>query len=99
MTDTHQALDEADVVAGVLVARLAEPVHRCQEVQLHALAELAEWHDLRPELVNRLSRIARPVADPLQDQYLDGLLPLDGSRAHMPMSRARSAVTDEGHGP
>ena len=82
VTDIHRALDEADVdvVAGVLVvARLAEPVQRCQEAQLHALAELAEWHDLRPELVSRLSRIARPVADPSQEEYLDGLLPLDGS--------------------
>ena len=55
VTDVHRALEDADVevVAGVLiVARLVEPSRRCQEAQLHALAELAEWHDLRREMVS-----------------------------------------------
>jgi hypothetical protein len=45
----------------------------CRESQLHALAELAEWHDLSPEVLRPLVTI-RGEAVGSEIEYLDYLL-------------------------
>ena len=72
----HRSLSDDDiaVIAQVLVAaRMHEQVVRCQEAQLHALAELAEWHDLPSVVLARLQHL-EPTSDPSQVEYLDFLL-------------------------
>lgn len=76
VTDVHKGLPLEDVAAlsyALVATRLVEADERCQESQLHALAELAEWHDLPAEAVRRLATL-RPTSDPSQLEYLDDLL-------------------------
>jgi len=77
VTDVHRHLgdDDTSVLATVLVAaRLVEGDKAAQEAQLHALAELAEWHQLPRTVVARLHQLPRPTGDPSQDDYLAFLL-------------------------
>jgi hypothetical protein len=76
LTDIVQHLPEQDAVllARLLVrVRLAEPDLNCRESQLHALAELAEWHDLSPAVLDPLATI-RGEAVGSEIEYLDYLL-------------------------
>jgi hypothetical protein len=95
VTDVHRALSAADIglIVHVLVsARERERDPRCQEAQLHALAELAEWHDLPPEPVSRLASLdPTPALD--QREYLDLLLSNAGADPQPPADRARRDVT------
>jgi hypothetical protein len=76
VTDVHTGLSPDDVavlVHGLVAARMNEVDAECQESQLHALAELAEWHDMPTEAVRRLEALP-PTSDPSQVEYLDYLL-------------------------
>lgn len=77
VTDVHRRLPSQDVdalTAALVDARLAETVRGAQEAQLHALAELAEWHELPEAQVQRLTAVPRPTGDKSQDEYLSYLL-------------------------
>lgn len=76
VTDVHRGLSDEDValLAHTLVgARLVEHDTCCQEAQLHALAELAEWHSLPTEAVGRLRSLSS-IHDPSQAELLRDLL-------------------------
>lgn len=76
VTDVVQHLPEQDAVllAMLLVrVRVAEPDLNCRESQLHALAELAEWHDLSPAVLHPLATIRREAVGS-EIEYLDYLL-------------------------
>lgn len=64
VTDVHRGLgpDGVQTLASALIAaRLAESDLRAQEAQLHATAEMAEWHEISAVVVSRLVRIDRPT--------------------------------------
>ena len=70
----HLREQDVDLLARLLVTvRLAEPELNCRESQLHALAELAEWHDLSPAVLAPLVMI-RAEAVGSEIEYLDYLL-------------------------
>lgn len=76
VTDVHRGLptdDIASLVRALVDARLVEESPKCQEAQLHALAELAEWHQLPQDAVGRLRGLA-VGDDPSQAEYLADLL-------------------------
>jgi hypothetical protein len=77
VTDVLRDLDplEAVVLAHALVTlRLAETDGRCQEAQLHALAELAAWHPLPDEALGRLRYLDSATVTGSEHEYLDDLL-------------------------
>jgi hypothetical protein len=62
VTDVHRGLAPGDIHV-LSVVLIAAP-----------LAELAEWHDVSAEQVQRLTAIDRPTGDRSQDEYLSYLL-------------------------
>jgi len=63
---------EATTLAQALVAlRMVEADARCQESQLHALAELAEWLLVPPEAVAQLRCIDDATVMGSQVEYLE----------------------------
>lgn len=84
MTDVARNLEEGDLelIARLLVAvRLTEEELDCRESQLHALAVLAEWHELSPAVVAPLAQI-RADAVGSEIEYLGYLLDESDSRQH-----------------
>jgi hypothetical protein len=82
VTDVHRSLsaDDIAVLVHVLVAaRITEPERGCQEAQLHALAELQEWHELPLQAIARLRFLEAPSDDPSQIEYLESLLRDEGA--------------------
>jgi len=76
VTDVVRHLPDQDAV---LLARLlvrisvTEPDLNCRESQLHALAELAQWHELPPDVLHPLASIQGEAVGS-EIEYLDYLL-------------------------
>lgn len=70
---------EATMLAQALVVlRLVEQDVDCQESQLHALAEVAEWHPVPRDAVAQLRYLDAATVVGSQVEYLDFLLGPEG---------------------
>ena len=77
VTDVLRDLDTLDAATlshALVSLRLVETDAVCHEAQLHALAELAEWHPLPDEAGERLRSLDATTVTGSQVEYLDGLL-------------------------
>ncbi|MEV0285588.1 hypothetical protein AB0H36_15865 [Kribbella sp. NPDC050820] len=73
VTDVIRALDSGHmaVLAHLLAAiRVGETDPVAREAQLHALAELAEWHELPAEVFARTSDIPQDTVSASETEYL-----------------------------
>lgn len=76
VTDIIRDLSSADAAALAYLlgaVRISEFDVAAQEAQLHALAELSEWHELPAGALALLSHVPRETLSGSQSEYVDDL--------------------------